>query len=161
MKQIFWLLTIIFTFSAQAFAENDSNAFEGFYWNSDKSAIIELRLTSDSIEGFTVWGPAETQKDTKNPDIALQKHTIIGMKFLSGFEYSDKSNKWKNGKVYDPESGKTYDAKMGLKNGGDTLEMRGYIGVALFGRTERFDRVRVENVPKGLMNAIKSALQAR
>ncbi|MEX0298517.1 MAG: DUF2147 domain-containing protein [Kordiimonas sp.] len=157
MKRIFWVFAILFAFSTNVFAD-DKNAFEGFYWNNDKSAIIELRLSEDSIEGFTVWGPPETQKDTKNPDKALQKRNIIGLKFLSGFQYSEKSNRWTNGKVYDPKSGKTYDAKMELKNGGKTLEMRGYIGISILGRTERFERVQPENIPIGLLNAVKSAL---
>lgn len=161
MKKALYIFVLLTIFSAQTIAEDARSKFEGFYWNGDKSAIIELRLSGDSIEGFTVWGPPETQKDTKNPDTALQKHTVIGMKFLSGFEYSSKSNKWKNGKVYDPKSGKTYDAKMGLKNGDNTLEMRGYIGVALLGRTERFTRVRTENIPIGLLNAVKSALKEK
>ena len=154
-------MSVLFAFNAQAIAQNEKSAFQGFYWNDDRSAIIELRLADESIEGFTVWGPPETQKDTKNPDKALQKRNIIGLKFLSGFEYSEKSNRWKSGKVYDPKSGKTYDAKMVLKNGGNTLEMRGYIGISLLGRTEKFERVRQENIPTGLLNAVKSALKPK
>jgi len=42
--------------------------------------------------------------------------------------------------VYDPKSGKTYSCKMTLK--GDKLDIRGFVGVSLIGRTDTFTRVK-------------------
>lgn len=159
MKKLFAAFCTLLLMSFQATASDIKTSYEGFYWNEDKSAIIELRLTEDSIEGITAWGPPEDAKDTKNPDKELQKRNIIGLTFLWGFEYAAKKNRWKNGKVYDPKNGKTYDAKMTLKNGGNTLEMRGYVGVSILGRTAKFQRVKTENIPAGLLMAVKSTLK--
>jgi uncharacterized protein (DUF2147 family) len=48
---------------------------------------------------------------------------------------SDAGNyRWENGKCYDPESGNTYRCKMRMTSP-EQLEMRGYVGIPLFGRT--------------------------
>jgi uncharacterized protein (DUF2147 family) len=52
---------------------------------------------------------------------------------LSGFAYEGK-NHWKEGRIYDPETGKTYSCKMTLKKP-DELEVRGFIGLSIIGRT--------------------------
>jgi uncharacterized protein (DUF2147 family) len=57
---------------------------------------------------------------------------------LDGFDYAGEG-KWKNGRVYDPNSGKTYKCKLTLVDE-NTLELRGYIGISLLGRTETWSR---------------------
>lgn len=48
---------------------------------------------------------------------------------------------WENGKAYDPKSDNTYHAKMWLTNKGNTLSLRGFIMMPLFGRTQEWTRV--------------------
>ena len=78
------------------------------------------------------------KRDRENPDKALRDRPIQGLVFMTGFRY-DGDGKWKGGKVYDAESGKTYSCKMTLKDR-DTLEIRGYIGVSLLGRNQTWKR---------------------
>jgi uncharacterized protein (DUF2147 family) len=75
-------------------------------------------------------------KDVKNEDINLRKRTIKDLMMLSNFTYSD--GIWSNGTIYDPNNGKNYSCKMKLKQG--KLEIRGYIGISIFGRTEIWTR---------------------
>ncbi len=63
--------------------------------------------------------------------------TILNAVILTGFVYKD--GIWDDGKVYDPKSGKTYSSTMKLK--GDRLEIRGYIGFSMFGKTTVWQRV--------------------
>ncbi|MEO8772649.1 MAG: DUF2147 domain-containing protein, partial [Ferruginibacter sp.] len=67
-----------------------------------------------------------------------RKRDVLGIELLTNFSYNDGT--YTDGKIYDPESGKTYDCKMSLA--GVNLTVRGYVGFSLFGRTEIFERIK-------------------
>lgn len=129
---------------------SDVSTYNGFFWNQTKDAIFEIRLTQDtnapSIEGITRWSE-KPAIDSKNPDPALRKRNLKDVVFLWGFKHDARKNRWKDGKVYDPNNGKTYDAKMELEDDGNILKMRGYIGISLLGRTAKFERVQSGDFP--------------
>ena len=131
--------------SMPVYAQSQSD-YLGLWWNEDRTGIVELINTENGIEGITRWGKIP-DTDRQNPDPTLKDRSLTGITFLWGFTYQPKKNRWKDGKVYDPNNGKTYDAKMELDKGGDTLKMRGYIGVSLFGRTAKFERVKPSDYP--------------
>lgn len=63
---------------------------------------------------------------------------IVGMEILRHMRPHD--DEWSGGEILDPESGKTYRAKMKLADGGAKLVVRGYLGVSLFGRSQTWIR---------------------
>ena len=65
---------------------------------------------------------------------------IIGMEILWGMK-KDKENEWKGGKIMDPENGKEYKCKIKLPDP-DILEVRGYMGISLLGRTQKWYRLK-------------------
>ena len=76
--------------------------------------------------------------DRKNPDPALRSRPVLGLRILEGFT-AEGYNTWGNGTCYDPKSGNTYRGKI-HQAAPDRLELRGYIGIPLFGRTSVWTR---------------------
>jgi uncharacterized protein (DUF2147 family) len=64
---------------------------------------------------------------------------VVGMEILRHMR-PDGTNEWSGGEILDPENGKTYRAKMKLSDDGRTLTVRGYLGVSLFGRSQKWVR---------------------
>jgi len=75
--------------------------------------------------------------DIKNPNLALRDRPLIGTDFILNFEFVDQ--KWKNGRIYNPENGKQYRADLELKDG--VLKVRGWIWIRLLGRTVEWKRI--------------------
>ena len=100
-----------------------------------KGEILALREPVYTKEE-SVERAGQIRLDDNNPDENLKLNPIVGMNIYS--EYTFKDGQWQ-GKIYDPESGNTYQSKMKLKAG--ALEIRGYIGVPMFGRTAKFKPV--------------------
>lgn len=48
---------------------------------------------------------------------------------------------WRGGSILDPKTGKTYDVQLKLVEQAQVLEVRGYVGLAMLGRTQRWQRM--------------------
>jgi uncharacterized protein (DUF2147 family) len=81
----------------------------------------------------------KVKTDRHNPNAGLRSRPIIGMQFMHDFVYNAGKNVWEDGRVYDPECGKIYKCKMTWTSS-NKLEVRGYIGISLLGRTETWTR---------------------
>lgn len=112
---------------------------------------IEIYRCKDKYCGRIVWlneplyaaddpgGMAGQPKvDRKNPDESLRDRPIQGLELMHSFEFDGKHT-WKNGRIYDPKSGKTYRCKMEVSEEG-TLKVRGYVkvGFVKLGRTSEW-----------------------
>ncbi|MGH8144803.1 MAG: DUF2147 domain-containing protein [Rhodanobacteraceae bacterium] len=64
---------------------------------------------------------------------------VVGMVVMWGVK-KDGDNQWGDGQILDPGKGKTYKVKLSLSDEGRKLDVRGYIGVSLFGRTQTWVR---------------------
>lgn len=65
----------------------------------------------------------------------------IGLEIIRGGQQSDGKTVWEGGKILDPENGKNYSLRLTPIEGGKKLEVRGYIGTPLLGRTQTWIRV--------------------
>jgi len=139
----------IFSVAVLLFASTSSGAVPGNISGSWKTAggdsRLELFQSGETICGKIVWlkvpryieskdGPVGTTKvDRKNPDPALRSRPIIGLQVIKGLSAKG-GNRWVGGICYNPETGKSYKCKMKLVTA-ERLELRGYIGFSLIGRT--------------------------
>lgn len=140
-------LTFILLLTAISFAglAQNKDAIIGKWINSTGEAHVDITKRGDKYFGKIVWlkepkdekGTVKT--DIKNPEESLRSKPILGLEILKNFIFED--GKWTDGKIYDPKSGKTYSCNMTLK-GNDILNMRGYVGISLIGRSETWKRVK-------------------
>lgn len=116
---------------------------EGRWLSGDGSGWIQIRRVGESLIG-TAAGSATAkegdapQLDEHNPDPALRSRPIDGITIMSGFSYAG-DGRWTGGTIYDPNSGKTYKSTV-TQIDRDTLRLRGYIGISLFGRSDTWTR---------------------
>jgi uncharacterized protein (DUF2147 family) len=65
---------------------------------------------------------------------------VVGMTILWGLRRD--GDEWSGGEILDPETGDIYRARLRAVDGGARLEVRGFIGVPLLGRTQVWQRAR-------------------
>ena len=63
--------------------------------------------------------------------------SIEGMVIINDLQLDE--NKWEDGTILDPKSGKVYDCNIGFEDI-NTLKVRGYLGFSLLGRTQIWKR---------------------
>lgn len=145
MKKI--TVSFIFIASLLSFrvsSQNKADDIVGVWMTGGKEpAKIQIYKSGEKYYGKITWlkNPTENGKertDGNNPDEAKRNNPIIGLGMLTDFKF-DGDDEWKGGDIYDPESGKTYSSYMYLKDK-NTLRVRGYVGISLFGRTESWTR---------------------
>ena len=105
-------ISLLLAMSTTALAAPDD--VEGVWMTEDSGSKVEIRDCGDGTPcGRLMWlddPDAAELRDPKNPDPALRDRPRIGLLMLWGFARED--GVWKNGRVYNPESGKTYRAHL-------------------------------------------------
>ena len=89
------------------------------------------------IEKLTDPGRASARCD--KCEGAKKDQPIVGMAIIEGVKKNADEAYWDGGTILDPESGKTYKARLTPKDGGKTMEMRGFVG--FFFRNQTWIRV--------------------
>jgi uncharacterized protein (DUF2147 family) len=148
MKQLKNLVftLLIFTTLNTISQTPESDALVGTWLTTTGKARVKITKSGNYYYGRIIWlkepNDPVTHKpktDKHNPDVNAQNNPIIGLKILSGFEYTG-NHTWEEGTIYDPENGKTYQCKIS-RNEANKLNIRGFIGFSMIGRTEVWNRV--------------------
>ncbi len=69
----------------------------------------------------------------------MKDQPIEGMKFIWGFQQIAEGE-WEEGQLLDPESGDVYSGNITIKEDPSKLDVRGYVGISLFGRSQTWKR---------------------
>lgn len=101
-------------------------------------AVIEIQDTGNGTLTARIVQVLDT-KDGPNPlctacEGKRRNQPIVGMHIAWGLKPQGKA--WGGGRILDPENGKEYSVKMTPIAAGRKLEVRGFIGMALLGRTQ-------------------------
>jgi uncharacterized protein (DUF2147 family) len=133
------ILAFLFSISFILCNSQNANDVLGFYMNPSGEGIIKVFEDHGKYHGKLVWMKNPEKLDKNNPDKNKQGQKILGSVIFKDFIYAG-DNLWKDGSIYDPKNGKTYDCKITRDEKGN-LNIRGFIGISLIGRTEYFVKV--------------------
>ncbi len=124
-----------------------ASGVEGLWTTSKGDAVFEIAEKAGVVNGRLVWvkdraGVAGAKlKDVHNPDPKKRRDFLRGQFLMKGFKaVPGRPREWSGGTIYDPETGKTYQARLRLKDDA-TMELRGYIGIPALGRSDVWKRV--------------------
>ncbi|WP_159016070.1 DUF2147 domain-containing protein [Cognatiluteimonas profundi] len=105
-------------------------------------SIVEIYETTDGTLAGKVVQVLDSDKGP-NPLCdackgANHNKPITGMVIAWGLRHE--GNTWDDGRILDPKNGKVYSAKMTPVEQGAKLEVRGYMGFSLLGRSQTWVR---------------------
>jgi len=137
-------LFLLFFFTATLVKAQSENSILGVWYNTEKTAQVEILKRGATFIGKIVWlkdpnpgGRPVLDKD--NPDSKLKSRPLMGLNLLEGLKYD--SGMWEDGTIYDPKTRKTYSCQVTLKSK-EVLEVKGYYGFSLIGRTVEWTKVK-------------------
>jgi len=121
----------------------------GLWKTIDDETKQEKSLVRITEAGGVYSGKIEKLSDPTKANAVCEKCTderkdkpVVGMVILRNIrEDKDDKGVFEGGDILDPNNGKVYKAKLKPIDGGKKLDMRGYIGAPVFGRTQTWIRV--------------------
>ncbi len=143
-KLIYSTLIAIFSIG-MATAQETGDKLVGVWQPSEGTALVKIDKIGSKYFGRIVWlkepmNEEGTPKlDVNNPDESLRSTPLKGYRILKDFSWDDEEGIWKDGTIYDPKNGTTYNCKIELTEE-NKIEVRGFVGTAVFGRTDVWTR---------------------
>lgn len=138
MRQLKWLVGLmLFTFyMPHTFANSPTGMWTTFDDKTgEKRAVVELVATDGTLTGKVIHvypQPGDTGICSKCPG-KFNGEAIKGLQFLWGLK-DEGHGIWDGGEILEAKTGKIYRAK--LRVNGNKLYVRGYVGIAMLGRTQ-------------------------
>ena len=128
---------LVFLFAARILSAQAAGVIGD--WQDPTQSIIHIdRCGTDICLWLVALGPAAPSLvDIHNPEPPQRNRALCGLQIGSGFALLD-TNHAAGGMLYDPKTGKTYRGKMTAE--GAKLNLRGYVGIPLFGASETWTR---------------------
>lgn len=149
MKKSLLLSIVAFlAFACQSFSQDQADKLIGVWEPSNGKARVKIEKIGNKYFGKIVWLKEPNDPDTgqpkvdkNNPDPALQNSPLKGYRLLKDFTFKG-DNEWHEGTIYDPENGSNYSCTIKMVDE-NTLEIRGFIGISAFGRTDVWKRLQM------------------
>ena len=131
---ILFIMTLSFTLNGQTIIGQWETYDDK---TKEKTAVIEIYQTDNLYFGKIVKSfSLEKNALCENCKGINKNKPIIGLVVIENIKKD--GNEFNGGTVLDPDNGKTYRCNLKLKN--NKLEVRGYIGFSLLGRTQYWVR---------------------
>ena len=136
---------VLATASVLAMAQNTPVGLWRTIDDDGKTEKSTVRITSaggvltGKVEHIT--DPAKANEVCTKCDDDRKDKPIVGMVIISGAKQdAEEPEKWTGGMILDPSKGSSYKLILKPTDGGKKLDVRGYIGSPMFGRTQTWIR---------------------
>lgn len=140
------IIMLLVSFFSVAGRHSGGDDIVGTWLVGNKEAHVSIFKSGKYYYGKISWlrNPNDEhgnpKTDLNNRDEHQHGKHILGLLLLKSFEYNASENSWEKGTIYDPQNGKTYSCKLLMTNM-NTMEVRGYVGIAMIGRTDTWTKV--------------------
>ena len=144
-KGVSFASVVLLAVPLSAAAERPSDAAHGYWLTENHKAIVRIAPCGTDTCGRMVWVESpvdeagQPKRDDNNADVAKRTRPICGLELVGGLMKTD-NGAWGNGWVYNPQDGSTYSAEIRALSPSE-LEVRGYLGVSLLGKSQVWTRV--------------------
>ena len=141
------LATLTLLFTTSALAQEQEATPVGKWTTIDDETKKPKSVIAIYEENGKLFGKIEKlfrePNEEQNPvcdkcEGALKNQPIIGMVIMRDLKKDD--DEWTGGTILDPANGKTYKCKIAVEDKGKRLKVRGYVGMSLLGRTQKWNR---------------------
>jgi uncharacterized protein (DUF2147 family) len=120
----------------------------GLWKTIDDETGKEKSLVRISEAAGTLSGKVEKLLDPAKADAKCDKcsderkdQPVAGLTILRNVKKNEGRDEWGGGDILDPNNGKVYSVRLKSVDGGKRLEVRGYLGMPMLGRTQTWQRV--------------------
>jgi uncharacterized protein (DUF2147 family) len=144
-RSIFIFLSFLFSASSVLSQNSPGDALTGLWLPSSGKARVNIFKKEGKYFGKIVWlrepnnEQGKPKMDKNNADESKRSLPLLGYLLLKDFDFKG-DNTWEDGTIYDPENGSTYSCTIKMIDS-NTLDVRGYIGLSVFGRTDTWKRI--------------------
>lgn len=130
------MLSLGMSASALVGAVSPVGLWRTFDDNGKESSVVEISEKNGKLQGkiLGLIHSAEPNPVCDKCQGENKNQPVIGMVIL--WDMARDGDGWSGGRVLDPENGKEYRCKIELKESGAKLEVRGFVGLSFFGRSQ-------------------------
>ncbi len=133
------LTLVLWAAGTGALVAQQASSVLGRWLTQPGDGIIEITRTADNgYQGTIIGGNAPRRVDEHNPDPARRQQLLLGQVILRDMR-EDAEGALAGGTIYEPDTGRTYRCRIEILDR-DRLKVRGFIGLALLGRSQVWTR---------------------
>jgi uncharacterized protein (DUF2147 family) len=108
---------------------------QGWFRIQQRNGVYEGQI----VKMFPKRGEDVTQFRCTRCEGEQRNAPVLGITFIKGMKRD--GLRYEDGTILDPRDGSVYSAEMELSRDGKKLNVRGYLGISLFGQTQVWERL--------------------
>ncbi len=142
----FLLLGVPFSISNPADRVKEDRII-GKWMSIEKNVVVDVYKDGDEFKAKVVWfddtddlnRPMNKRCDIHNPKKELRHRKLIGLDVVKNLKYNEDTNRWEDGVIYDPNTGKEWNSVVYFNDEG-LMEVKGYWHLEFLSKTMAFEK---------------------